>query len=121
VNVPADIKVGDKITVWKSEGFGGDNVILTVHTVTKLGKLKITLSDGSEWKRRNGYEWYGHDTYWCPHLLPFKEEHHELERRGKAKKVFDHLKEKIDWKGAPVGKLETLVLMMGEVEKEEES
>lgn len=47
-----DFKVGDKVTVTRCyEG------VLAISTVTVVGRLKMTLADGSEWNIRRGTRW----------------------------------------------------------------
>ena len=52
-----EFSVGDPVTKWY--GYGRDRSFQAGFTVKSIGKLKLTLSDGSEWRTRDQREWGG--------------------------------------------------------------
>jgi hypothetical protein len=83
-------KVGDMVSIVQTGCYGG---IIKTELVSSIGKMKITLADGSVWKVRNGRKW-GSDTgrsFSWAYIRPFEPRDGEAIRRGTALRTIDSI------------------------------
>lgn len=57
-----DLVIGAPVTVWRQNGWNPESAH-PGRTIAKIGKLKITLDDGSEFRTRGFDQWGGGDGY----------------------------------------------------------